>query len=80
MANRLNDTGDEKRKEEFSMQAENGEEIFFQVEVSPVIDWRRRLIGRVFVGRDITESKKLELILRNMAHALELRGRNGPGI
>ncbi len=73
MANRLNDTGDEKRKEEFTLQAENGEEIFFQVEVSPVINWRRRLIGRVFVGRDITESKKLELILRNMAHELELR-------
>ena len=69
----MNDTGDEKRKEEFTLQAENGEEIFFQVEVSPVINWRRRLIGRVFVGRDITESKKLELILRNMAHELELR-------
>ncbi len=73
MANRLQDIGEEKRKEEFTLQAENGEEIYFQVEVSPVIDWRRRLIGRVFVGREITESKKLELLLRNMAHELELR-------
>jgi HD-GYP domain-containing protein (c-di-GMP phosphodiesterase class II) len=38
-----------------------------------IIVWRKRLVGRVFIGREITESKKLELILRNMARELEER-------
>jgi PAS domain S-box-containing protein len=75
MSERFRNSGREKRKEEFTLRIEHGDESIFQVEVSPIIDWRKRLVGRVFVGREITESKKLELLLRNMASELEERVR-----
>ncbi len=75
MSERFRNSGREKRKEEFTLHIEHGDESIFQVEVSPIVDWRKRLVGRVFVGREITESKKLELLLRNMASELEERVR-----
>jgi PAS domain S-box-containing protein/putative nucleotidyltransferase with HDIG domain len=74
-AKRLQDTGNRKLKAEFLLKKDGGEEVYYQVEVSPVIDSRKRLIGRVFVGRDVSESKKLELLLRNMTRELEQRVR-----
>jgi PAS domain S-box-containing protein len=73
MGGKFHDAGAEKQKDEFTLHGQHGEEIIFQVEVSPIIDWRKRLVGRVFIGREITESKKLELLLRNMARELEER-------
>lgn len=71
----LKNTDITKGKQEFILDDEGAKE-YVEVEVSPIVDRRKQLLGRVFVGRDITERKKLEQVLRNISHELEERVRD----
>jgi putative nucleotidyltransferase with HDIG domain len=48
-----------------------GEPAFFDVEVSPLRDWREQLLGRVLIAREITSQKKMEQKLRELNMDLE---------
>jgi PAS domain S-box-containing protein len=51
-----------------------GEQRIYSVSVSPVSDWRDRLVSRVFVLHDITEHKRAEQeVARHLARTLVLR-------
>jgi PAS domain S-box-containing protein len=69
---KMRDTGYELQKEEFNIDEVPSQSVV-EVEASPIFDRRHRQVGRVFVGRDITQRKRLELKLVDMARELEKR-------
>ncbi|MFT3896081.1 MAG: PAS domain S-box protein [Anaerolineales bacterium] len=50
-----------------------GDTVFFDISISPIIDKRTGLVGRIVVARDITRRKNLEMNYRSLSQELEER-------
>jgi PAS domain S-box-containing protein len=60
------------QRKEVSMTRE-GKVLFFDVNISPILDNKRELVGRLLMGRDITRFKSLENDHRSLSKEMEQR-------
>jgi len=50
-----------------------GDMYFFDISISPILNQRNELLGRIVVARDITRHKNLEMNYRSLSEELEQR-------
>jgi PAS domain S-box-containing protein len=54
---------------------ENGKQLYYDMQLSPIYGWRQKVSGYIFVLRDITRQRHVEILLRRHTEDLEHRNR-----